>query len=80
MVGDEGHEHQAAQGETLASRHRRAEGDAVNQGVHAEGDEDAQTAHAAHRFGYHLVRVAEMRQGETRQDEVFEHVHRAVFA
>jgi hypothetical protein len=65
----------AAQGEILAPRHRHTKRDTVNQGVHTEGDEDAQAAHPARRFGYRLVRMAEMRQGEMRQDQVFEHVH-----
>jgi hypothetical protein len=75
VVGDESHEHQVAQGEILAPRHRHTKRDTVNQGVHAEGDEDTQTAHPTRRFGCRLVRVAEMRQGKMRQDKVFEHIH-----
>ena len=54
---------QAAEGETLASV------------TATPSDEDGQTAHPESRFGYRLVRVAEMRQGEARQGWVFEPVH-----
>ena len=72
---NEGHEYQAAQGKILATRHRHAKRDAIDQGVHAEGDENAQAAHPTRRFGCHLLRVAQVRQGEIRQDQILKHVH-----